>query len=460
MTKNVRDTVGGSHITISTDPMGTLALEQVRPEPNTLRQEPSLTASLAAMEQAPRSFHNGGEDVSAEPPDTEFGDELLLDVVAGSESLEEKRNEAALAQALESLRATKIRTGSDAKRSDLHRVVKRFGLLAIDAAELETRAADEGLVEDEPYNEPSAETTNWQSDAVRMFLDETKRYRLLRPEEHQQLARAIAIGCDAAAALEHTSTRDPLYERLKGFVQEGQRAFQRFVASNVRLVVSIAKNYTNQGLDLGDLIQEGCFGLMRAVELYNPNEGAQFSTYAYYWIMQSITRAVADKSRAIRLPVHAHDALNQIRRAIRDLSSRFGRDPTYGEIAEHLALPIGKVAALAQWQQHILSLESPIGDDGDSSLADFIKAREPPLDEQIVAREISTTIRTVMKNVLNERQIAVLTMRFGLYGRTPMTLEAVGEKYKVTRERVRQIESKALKILKHHLLNSKAAGDI
>lgn len=452
--------MGGSPITFSADPRGTLALEQVRPEPNTLGQEPSLSVSLAAMEQAPRSLHNWGEDVSDEPSDTDFGDELLPDVVAGSEWLEERRNEAALSQALESLRATKFRTGSEAKRSDLHRVIKRFGLLAIDAVELETRAADEGLIEDEPYNEPSAETTSWQSDAVQMFLNEAKRYRLLRPEEHQQLARAIAIGLDAAAALEQTSTHDPSRDRLRGFVQEGQRAFHQFVASNVRLVVSVAKNYTNQGLDLSDLIQEGCVGLMRAVELYNPNEGAKFSTYAYYWIMQSITRAIADKSRAIRLPVHAHDSLNQIRRAIRELFSRFDRDPTYGEIAEHLALSIERVTALAQWQQQILSLESPVGDDGGSILVDFIKAKEPTLEEQIVAQERSSAIRAVMKNSLTKRQIAVLIMRFGLNGEAPMTLEAVGDKYKVTRERVRQIESKALKILKQRLLISKAIGDI
>lgn len=236
------------------------------------------------------------------------------------------------------------RTGAPATRADLHRVIKRFSLSLVDAAELDARAEDAGLLENGPGDELE-EATDFDADVVRMFLDDAKRYRLLRPQEHVQLARAISIGIDATNALLGEGVDRDRRESLERLADEGRRAFRRFVASNLRLVVSIAKTYTNRGLEFADVIQEGCFGLMRAVELYEPATGTQFSTYAYYWIMQSITRAIADKSRLVRLPVHVHETLNQIRRANRNLGVRFGRDPTPSEIAEHLGIGKEKVIA-------------------------------------------------------------------------------------------------------------------
>lgn len=368
-----------------------------------------------------------------------------------SGNLEGARNAEALSAAFNSLAATKTRTGVSATRVDLHRVIKRFALSPVDAAELDARAEHAGLIEDRPLDELE-DGTGFDAEIVHMFLDDAKRYRLLRPAEHLQLARSIAIGLDATKTLQQAKDTAPNRQNLEKLAEEGRRAFRRFVASNLRLVVSIAKTYLNRGMEFADLIQEGCFGLMRAVELYEPEAGTQFSTYAYYWIMQSISRAIADKSRLVRLPVHAHDTLNQIRRAMKSLSSRFGRDPTPAEIAEHLNLTREKVLVLLQWMQQPISIDAPASEEGDSDIADFIPSRDQPIADIVAEKERNRALLRLLDENLTVRQSDILKLRFGLNGGRELTLEAVGQRYGVTRERIRQIESKALRILRNRVV--------
>lgn len=360
-----------------------------------------------------------------------------------------KIDEAAISNALRALEAVRFRTGTKALRSDLHRVVRKYLLSSIDAAELEARAQDAELLEVSGDSGDVGEPTEATSDSMKMFLDDARRFKLLRPGEPQQLARAISVGREAETALAKPDVDERFREHLESLAQEGQRAFARFVASNIRLVMSIAKNYTNQGLDLLDLIQEGCFGLIRAVELYEPQQGVQFSTYAYYWIAQTITRAIADQSRLIRLPVHAHDRLNRIRRATRDLSYRLGREPTYSEVAEHLGLQVEQVLALSQWLERVVSLETPLGSDGDLTLKDVLPDRNFTIDDQVANAQRRELIGRLVSESLTPREAAVVTMRFGLRNHKRMTLEEIGRHFGLTRERIRQIESKALKRLKH-----------
>jgi RNA polymerase primary sigma factor len=394
-------------------------------------------------------------------PDSEFAiedeqesDETVADAsiaLLESGDLEGTRNAEALAAAFDSLAATKTRTGVPATRVDLHRVIKRFALSPVDAAELDARAEHAGLVEDRSLDELE-DGRGFDPEIVHMFLDDAKRYRLLRPEEHLQLARSIAIGLDATKTLQQANNAAPNRENLEKLAEEGRRAFRRFVASNLRLVVSIAKTYLNRGMEFADLIQEGCFGLMRAVELYEPQAGTQFSTYAYYWIMQSISRAIADKSRLVRLPVHAHDTSNQIRRAMKSLGSRFGRDPTPAEIAEHLNLTRERVLVLMQWMQQPISIDAPAVEEGDSDIADFIPSRDPPIADIVAEKERNRALLRLLDENLTVKQSDILKLRFGLNGGRELTLEAVGQRYGVTRERIRQIESKALKILRNRFV--------
>ena len=369
------------------------------------------------------------------------------------------RNSAAIDLAFQSLAATKLRTGAPARKVDFDRVVKKFALSSTDAAELEAQAENALILEEEDLVEATGPEPGFDDDVVRVFLDETKRYPLLGSEEHQQLARAIVIGRDAERALMSSNLDSAVRERLERHAAAGRTAHDRFVSGNVRLVVSVAKRYLGRGLDFADLIQEGCLGLIHAVDKWDAQQGTQFSTYAYYWIMQSISRAIAEKSRLIRLPVHAHDALNQIRRAIRTLSFRFGREATYAEVAEHLNFPVEKVAALAQWLRDTVSLESRIGEDGDAVLGDLIPSHDGTVEEQVTDRERDRNLRGLMERHLNARQIDVLNLRFGMNGR-PMTLEQVGAEYGLTRERIRQIEAKALKILKNRIQKDRLAASL
>jgi RNA polymerase primary sigma factor len=411
-------------------------------------QSGASISRLGDVEQVRSPFRDDIPRAGVEPSE----DDEALETSTESEAI---RNKEGLAAALRLLAAAKTRTGSLATRADLNRAIRKFALSPIDAIELEAIAEDEEILDPTVAVDGVAEGS-FDGDAVRMFLQETRQHKLLRPEQHKELARAILIGRDAEALLSDVDvTGDIEAKVLQRQAEEGHKAFDSFVTGNVRLAVSIAKQYVNLGMDFADLIQEGLFGLMRAVEKWEPEHGTQFSTYAYYWIMQSITRAIASKSRLIRLPVHAHERLNHIRKAKLQLENRFEREPTYAEIAEHLNISKEQVAALSHWTQQIVSLEAPAAEEGETELGAFIKAREPSPEEQVIERVQRQTLMRLIEENLNDRQAAVVKLRFGLSGLRPLTLEEVGQRYNVTRERIRQIESKALKIL-HSRINTQA----
>ncbi len=297
------------------------------------------------------------------------------------------------------------------------------------------------------------------ADSTRLYLREIGQVALLTQAEEVELANGITEGnraetelADLAAAGELDRTAAAEVARLRRLQRRGDRARDRLTRANLRLVVSVAKKYGGRGLPLLDLFQEGNLGLMRAVEKFDANKGFKFSTYATWWIRQAITRAIADQSRTIRIPVHKVDAMNRVLRVQRDLSQELERDPSNNEIAERAALrpdEVGDLLRLAKEQDNPLSLDSPMGEEQDANLAELVPDLRAVGPEEEVARRLLGDDILVALEELNDREKHVVRMRFGLDGGQPRTLEEVGRHFGVTRERVRQIEARTMAKLRH-----------
>ena len=316
-------------------------------------------------------------------------------------------------------------------------------------------------------------------DPVKVYLKEIGRVPLLTPDEEIKLALSIQEGARAAetkqakfsavleieqnkkisirerteamnAALEGMS--DAQREELKTLdkiIGQGERAKQRLSEANLRLVVSIAKRYVGRGMQFLDLIQEGNLGLIKAVEKFDHTKGFKFSTYATWWIRQAITRAIADQARTIRIPVHMVETINKVKKVSSQLLHQNGHEPTADEISEALEMPVEKVREIMRVAQEPVSLETPIGEEEDSHLGDFIPDEDAPVPAEAASHTLLKEQLASVLGSLTPREEKVLRLRFGLEDGRPRTLEEVGKEFNVTRERIRQIEAKALRKLRH-----------
>ena len=299
-------------------------------------------------------------------------------------------------------------------------------------------------------------------DPVRMYLKEIGKVPLLSAEEEIELAKKMEAGAVAEEKISLLKTRmqesedDAEKEEIKAEIKElqkevdwGDDAKKRLAEANLRLVVSIAKRYVGRGMLFLDLIQEGNLGLIKAVEKFDYRKGYKFSTYATWWIRQAITRAIADQARTIRIPVHMVETINKLIRVSRQLLQELGREPSPEEIAAEMNMPVDRVREILKISQEPVSLETPIGEEEDSHLGDFIKDDNVPVPADAAAFTLLKEQLEEVLGTLTEREQKVLTLRFGLEDGRARTLEEVGKEFNVTRERSRQIEAKALRKLRH-----------
>ncbi len=305
----------------------------------------------------------------------------------------------------------------------------------------------------EEVTDPSVGDINAVSadDPVGLYFRQMAQEPLLTADEEIELAKRIERGKDSVQKLARVS-RDcnaTLRRELDALVEDGQYAREHLGRANTRLVVSIAKRYMGQGLPFPDLIQEGNVGLMRAVDKYDYKRGNRFSTYATWWIRQAITRALAQKTRTIRIPLHMTERIRQMYRTAQVLEQNLGRRPTPEEIAKEMELPAEAVRSMMDASQHAIALERPVGDDGDSEFGDFIEDQDTPSPlESATQHLLQETIEEVLAE-LTPRQSHILRLRFGLGGGEPHTLEEIANKFGLSRERIRQLEKEALRRLRH-----------
>ncbi|MGH3877896.1 MAG: RNA polymerase sigma factor [Actinophytocola sp.] len=293
------------------------------------------------------------------------------------------------------------------------------------------------------------------ADSVRAYLKQIGKVALLNAEEEVELAKRIEAGLYAAervrkAEEEQSEKLVPQMRRdLRWIVRDGERAKNHLLEANLRLVVSLAKRYTGRGMAFLDLIQEGNLGLIRAVEKFDYTKGYKFSTYATWWIRQAITRAMADQARTIRIPVHMVEVINKLGRIQRELLQDLGREPTPEELAKEMDITPEKVLEIQQYAREPISLDQTIGDEGDSQLGDFIEDSEAVVAVDAVSFTLLQDQLQSVLATLSEREAGVVRLRFGLTDGQPRTLDEIGQVYGVTRERIRQIESKTMSKLRH-----------
>jgi RNA polymerase primary sigma factor len=287
-------------------------------------------------------------------------------------------------------------------------------------------------------------------EALALYLHEIGLVPLLTADREVELAKRIEAGSDATRELRRGRARGPAHQlELEAAVGRGEVARRELIESNLRLVVSVARRYVNRGVHLGDLIQDGNIGLMRAVEKFDYRRGFKFSTYATWWIRQAVTRSIADTARTIRVPAHMVDAINRYVRATSVLQQKLGREPTVSEIAVELDLPVDRVHEVIRVLPQPISIETPVGDDQDATIGDFIEDEDLQQMEDVATQLMLRMQLDSVLGSLSPRERKVMQMRYGLDGEKLFTLSEIGSALGVTRERVRQIEAKALRKLRH-----------
>jgi RNA polymerase primary sigma factor len=306
----------------------------------------------------------------------------------------------------------------------------------------------EGDEEDAP--EQTVTVAGATADPVKDYLKQIGKVSLLNAEEEVELAKRIEAGLFSEEKLGHDNrVGAKIHEELEWIAEDGQRAKNHLLEANLRLVVSLAKRYTGRGMLFLDLIQEGNLGLIRAVEKFDYTKGFKFSTYATWWIRQAITRAMADQARTIRIPVHMVEVINKLARVQRQMLQDLGREPTPEELARELDMTPEKVVEVQKYGREPISLHTPLGEDGDSEFGDLIEDSEAVVPADAVSFTLLQEQLHQVLDTLSEREAGVVSMRFGLTDGQPKTLDEIGKVYGVTRERIRQIESKTMSKLRH-----------
>ena len=342
-----------------------------------------------------------------------------------------------------------------------------------DTAIVENLESEERNGDDMAAARPSGYNKTENDDAVGAFFKEMARYPLLKPDEEVELARRVRFleevkELQAALELELgaypskvqvASQLEMTEKQLDSRLYQGRVAKRKMIRSNLRLVVSIAKRYLNRGVPFLDLIQEGAMGLNRASEKFDPDKGYKFSTYAYWWIRQAITRAIANDARTIRLPIHIVEKLNKLKKAQRELKQKLSRNPSEAEMAESLEITVHQLRQLQQLRRQALSLNHRVGKEEDTELMDLLEdednqSPEAKMNENMMRQEI----RAVLGDVLTPREKDVISLRYGLTSSEPCTLEEVGNMFNLSRERVRQIQSKAMRKLRRPHIAKRLKG--
>ncbi|RIQ19538.1 RNA polymerase sigma factor [Jiangella rhizosphaerae] len=324
-----------------------------------------------------------------------------------------------------------------------------------DLAAEEAKIEDEGFIlsEDDDTDEPEQQVAvaGATADPVKDYLKQIGKVPLLNAGEEVELAKRIEAGLFAEEKLANEGDTMParLRNELEWIAEDGRRAKNHLLEANLRLVVSLAKRYTGRGMLFLDLIQEGNLGLIRAVEKFDYTKGFKFSTYATWWIRQAITRAMADQARTIRIPVHMVEVINKLARVQRQMLQDLGREPTPEELATELDMTPEKVVEVQKYGREPISLHTPLGEDGDSEFGDLIEDSEAIVPAEAVSFTLLQEQLHAVLDTLSEREAGVVSMRFGLTDGQPKTLDEIGKVYGVTRERIRQIESKTMSKLRH-----------
>ncbi|NJE74250.1 RNA polymerase sigma factor RpoD [Pseudoflavonifractor sp. SW1122] len=391
----------------------------------------------------------------------------LVDGIQGGERLVElvdagyKKGKLSSGEMMEVLESMNLESEQMDKMYD---IMENLGVDAAGEEDLMPILSEEDLLppaeEMEDFNEEELVDPNTLVDSfaiddpVRMYLKEIGKVDLLSPDQEIELAQAMAAGNlakEQKAELEKTGEELPaeVLQELNKSIKAGERAKQKLAEANLRLVVSIAKRYVGRGMLFLDLIQEGNLGLIKAVEKFDYTKGYKFSTYATWWIRQAITRAIADQARTIRIPVHMVETINKVIRVNRQLLQELGHDPTPEETAAEMNMPVEKVREILKIAQEPVSLETPIGEEEDSHLGDFIPDEDASEPSEAASFTLLKEQLVDVLSTLTPREEKVLKLRFGIEDGRTRTLEEVGKEFNVTRERIRQIEAKALRKLRH-----------
>ena len=334
---------------------------------------------------------------------------------------------------------------------EIERLYDIFEKESIELVEDLDKELEEIEVSKEELEELSVPEGIYIDDHVKMYLKEIGKVNLLTPEEELSLAKRMADGETAKEQIEEIGENidEDSKKQIDLLIADGEKAKKSLAEANLRLVVSIAKRYVGRGMLFLDLIQEGNLGLIKAVDKFDYTKGYKFSTYATWWIRQAITRAIADQARTIRIPVHMVETINKLVRVSRQLVQELGREPTPEELAKELNMPVDKVREISKISQEPVSLETPIGEEEDSHLGDFIPDEDAPAPSEAASFVLLKEQLGAVLETLSEREAKVLRLRFGLDDGRARTLEEVGKEFDVTRERIRQIEAKALRKLRH-----------